>query len=64
MNDNDIVVEAWNTVLCDKFVRFRHLIVKGLSGHSDELLSRRPFRPGDRILDVGCGFGDSTIRIA
>jgi ubiquinone/menaquinone biosynthesis C-methylase UbiE len=64
MHDNDIVVEAWNTVLFDKFVRFKHLLVAGLAAHSDELLSRGLFRPGQRVLDVGCGFGDSTIRIA
>ena len=64
MNDNDVVVEAWNTVLFDKFSRFKHLIVAGLSGHSDELLSRRLYRTGERVLDVGCGFGDTTIRIA
>jgi ubiquinone/menaquinone biosynthesis C-methylase UbiE len=63
-NENDIVVEAWNTVLFDKFLRFKHLLVAGLSGHSDEFLSRTPYRPGERVLDVGCGFGDSTIRIA
>src|SRR5918996_1703739 len=64
MDDNAIVVEAWNTVLFDKFVRFKHLLISGLSGHSDEVLSRRPFPAGARVLDVGCGFGDSTIRIA
>ncbi len=64
MHENDAVVEAWNTVLFDKFVRFKHIVIAGLSGHSDELLSRRPFRSGDRVLDVGCGFGDTTIRIA
>lgn len=64
MYDNDIVVEAWNTVLFDKFERFKHLLIAGLAGHSNELLSRGLFRRGDRVLDVGCGFGDSTIRIA
>lgn len=64
MSGNDIVVEAWNTVLFDKFVRFKHLLISGLAGHSNELLSRELFRPGDRVLDVGCGFGDSTVRIA
>lgn len=64
MNDNDVVVEAWNTVLFEKFSRFKHLIVAGLSGHSDELLSRRLFRAGNRVLDIGCGFGDSTLKIA
>ena len=64
MSGNDIVVEAWNTVLFEKFVRFKHLLIAGLAGHSDELLSRGLFGTGDRVLDVGCGFGDSTIRIA
>ena len=64
MNENDIVVEAWNTVLFDKFVRFRHILIAGLAGHSDELLSRSLFCPGDRVLDIGCGFGDSTLKIA
>ena len=64
MNDNEIVVEAWNTVLFDKFVQFKHILITGLAGHSDELLSRPLFSAGDRVLDIGCGFGDSTIKIA
>ncbi len=61
---NDIVVEAWNTVLFEKFVRFKHLLIDGLSGHSEEALARHPHPKGSRVLDVGCGFGDSTRRIA
>lgn len=61
---NDIVVEAWNTVLFDKFVRFKHLLIDGLSGHSEEALARHAHPQGARVLDVGCGFGDSTLRIA
>jgi len=64
MSGNDIVVEAWNTVLYDKFVRFKHLLVAGLAGHSDEVLRRNLYPKGARVLDVGCGFGDSTVKIA
>jgi ubiquinone/menaquinone biosynthesis C-methylase UbiE len=64
MTSNDVVIEAWNSVLYDKFVRFKHLLVAGLAGHSDEVLRRNLYPDGAKVLDVGCGFGDSTIRIA
>lgn len=62
--ENNVVITAWNTVLFDKFCRFKHLLITGLAGHSDEALARHAHRPGARVLDVGCGFGDSTQRIA
>jgi len=65
MNDtNRVIVEAWNTVLFDKFCRFKHLLVDGLSQHSDAAFERCRHPQGARVLDVGCGFGDSTLRIA
>lgn len=63
-DSNQIVIEAWNTVLYEKFCRFKHLLVEGLSQHSDTALDRCRYSRGERVLDVGCGFGDSTLRIA
>jgi ubiquinone/menaquinone biosynthesis C-methylase UbiE len=63
-DSNSIIVEAWNTVLFTKFCRFRHLLVDGLSQHSDAAFERCTYPAGARVLDVGCGFGDSTLRIA
>ncbi len=62
--DNTIPIEAWNTILFDKFCRFRFVLTDGLSDHSDELLRRRPFPVASKVLDVGCGFGDTTQLIA
>jgi ubiquinone/menaquinone biosynthesis C-methylase UbiE len=62
--DNDVVIAAWNTILFDKFSRFKHLLIDGLSAHSNEVLTRHRHPEGARVLDVGCGFGDSTLRIA
>lgn len=62
--DNAIVVEAWNTVLFEKFSRFKHLLVSGLSSHSDAFFERAEYPEGASVLDVGCGFGDTTVRLA
>ena len=35
---------------------------RGSRRTANEMLSRRPFREGQRVLDVGCGFGDSTLK--
>jgi ubiquinone/menaquinone biosynthesis C-methylase UbiE len=62
--DNAIPIEAWDTILFEKFRRFRWVLTTGLSTHSDGLLARRPYPAGAKVLDVGCGFGDTTQRIA
>jgi|SRR5690606_8453234 len=63
-SENDVVIEAWNTILFDKFCRFQHLLTKGLSHHSDEALRRHAPPRGARVLDIGCGFGDTTRKLA
>ncbi len=63
-DENAIIIQAWNTVLFEKFTRFRYLLTHGLSGHSDEAFRRQPMERGSKVLDVGCGFGDTSLRIA
>lgn len=57
-------VQFWNEVLAPKFIRFKHILVGGLSRHSEIVFPTLPVRPGDHVLDVGCGFGDTAIRLA
>lgn len=63
LEDSDFV-RFWNEVLAPKFIRFRHILVDGLSQHSEAVFPALPVRKGDRILDVGCGFGDTAIKLA
>lgn len=61
---NAEAIEAWDGPLFDAFVRYRHLLVANLTPHGTEALAIHPPPPGARVVDVGCGFGDSAQEIA
>ena len=61
---NAEAIEAWDGPLYDRFVRFRHIVTTGLGAHGDAALRLMAPHPGQRVLDVGCGFGDTTQQIA
>jgi ubiquinone/menaquinone biosynthesis C-methylase UbiE len=61
---NAEAIEAWDGPLFDRFLQFRHLLVGGLGAHGDEALRVHPPARGDRVLDVGCGFGDTVLQLA
>ena len=63
-DENQEALEAWNGVLFDRFVEFRHLVSGGLAPHGRAGMEILPPREGDRVLDIGCGFGDSSLELA
>jgi len=61
---NSDAIEAWNTVLFDKFLRYRDVLVTNLGLHGSRGMDRLAPRVNDRIVDLGCGFGDTSIELA
>jgi SAM-dependent methyltransferase len=61
---NAEAIQAWDGPLFDSFVKFRHIVAAGLGAHGNEALRLHPPQKGERVLDVGCGFGDTTQQIA
>lgn len=61
---NAEAIEAWDTVLFDKFCRFREVLTTGLGMHGTAALDRLGPLEGKRVLDLGCGFGDTTQELA
>jgi ubiquinone/menaquinone biosynthesis C-methylase UbiE len=61
---NAETIQAWDGPLYDRFERFRPLVTTGLGAHGEAALELFAPAAGHRVLDVGCGFGDTTLRIA
>jgi ubiquinone/menaquinone biosynthesis C-methylase UbiE len=57
-------VDFWNDILVPKFTKYRHILVGGLTHHSEAILPTLPVKVGDKVVDVGCGFGDTAIELA
>jgi len=50
----------WNNVLVPKFIRWKHILVDGLTLHSEAIFPSLPMKEGDKVVDAGCGFGDTA----
>lgn len=61
---NREAAEAWSGPLFECFVEYRDLVADGLGAHGAAAMETHPPRTGERVLDLGCGFGDTTRRLA
>jgi ubiquinone/menaquinone biosynthesis C-methylase UbiE len=62
--ENVEATEAWNGPLFDVWRDFQAIVVGNARAHGDAALADHRPEPGDRVLDIGCGLGDSTLQLA
>src|SRR3954447_1116988 len=62
--ENVEATEAWNGPLFDVWQDFQAIVVSNAKAHGDAALFDHHPEPGDRVLDLGCGLGDSTFQLA
>lgn len=63
-SENEVIIEAWDGVLFEKFSRFKYIFLDGLAVHGTVALDRIKPTKGQKVIDIGCGFGDGTAEIA
>lgn len=61
---NEEAVRAWDTVLYERWKTNRAVFVGSLEGVSEEAFELYPPPEGGRCIDIGCGFGETTQRLA
>jgi SAM-dependent methyltransferase len=62
--ENLEATEAWNGPLFEVWADFQAIVVSNAKAHGDAALADHHPEPGDRVLDIGCGLGDSTVQLA
>ena len=61
---NNEFIKCWNEILVPKWNRFRHILSGNGEIHSNTGLDLLDIQEGNRILDVGCGYGETCLQLA
>ncbi len=61
---NERQIAYWNEVAGPKWIRVQAAMEARLIGVEDRLLERAAPRTGERVLEIGCGTGTTTARLA
>ena len=63
MDSNNDFISCWNEILVPKWSQFRHLLSGNGAVHSETAYDFFQMKPGDRVLDIGCGYGETCLEI-
>lgn len=47
-----------------RWLEHRDILTEGVRAHGEQALALEPPRESDRVLDIGCGLGETTVRLA
>ncbi|PPR19787.1 MAG: hypothetical protein CFH39_02545 [Alphaproteobacteria bacterium MarineAlpha10_Bin2] len=61
---NAEMIEYWNDHAGPSWVRFQKKMDGQISGIGKTTMDRAGINAGQRVLDIGCGCGDSTLELA
>jgi SAM-dependent methyltransferase len=64
MSGNEKQIEYWNEVAGPKWVRLGNAMEARLDAINRLLIERAAPRPGEAVLDIGCGTGSTTLPVA
>src|SRR6266852_2919404 len=57
-------IRYWNEAAGPKWVAFQKVIDAQIAPLGERAMDRAGIAPGERVIDVGCGCGDTTIALA
>jgi SAM-dependent methyltransferase len=64
MQDNQQQVEYWNGIVGERWMSYQSAIDRNLGPLGEAAMHAANILPGARVLDVGCGCGDTTLALA
>lgn len=64
MTDNTGQIAYWNGPIGEKWARHQHEMDAALAGATAGLMPLAALKPGERVLDIGCGAGEVSLLAA